>query len=215
MIVGGGTRERNADPSMGEAKVSVFNSVYHFSRDGKINARYDKMVPLPFGEYLPFADTFPWLADLIEGPSSFQAGTQAVVFESEHARIATPICYEAILTYVCQKFDSPQLFVNVTNDAWFGDTAASTNMHARDGDPRSSDPYTGPHTRERPWRLNPTDMCIPKRNSTPMSGELRCVLKYPTFYRTYGDWFVALCLLILLAAAVVVPWRRKRTHGAS
>ena len=34
--------------------------------------------------------------------------------------MATPICYEAILPYVCSRFDHPDLLVNVTNDGWFG-----------------------------------------------------------------------------------------------
>src|SRR5690606_17314510 len=86
---------------------------------------YDKMVPLPFGEYLPLAATFPWLGDIIKGPGNFRAGTEPVVFTAGGVRFATPICYEGILSYVCGAFEAPDLLVNVTNDAWFGQTAAS------------------------------------------------------------------------------------------
>ena len=35
--------------------------------------------PLPFGEYLPLANVFPWLRALIQGPGEFGAGAEAVV----------------------------------------------------------------------------------------------------------------------------------------
>jgi apolipoprotein N-acyltransferase len=215
MIVGGGTRERQADTEMGESKVQIFNSVYFFGKDGQIKSRYDKMVPLPFGEYLPFAQTFPWLADLIQGPGSFRAGTEAVIFESEHGRISTPICYEAILTYVCRKFENPQLFVNVTNDAWFGDTAA-THQHAMLAMVRSAElgiplyrsTYTGSSMAVEPHGHVHSQTGVYEQVRRIVTVRM---LDIPTFYRKYGDWFVLLCLFSLLLASAIAPWRRRNT----
>ena len=173
------------------------------------------MVPLPFGEYLPFAETFPWLADLIEGPSSFQAGTEPVIFESEHARIATPICYEAILTYVCQKFESPQLVVNVTNDAWFGDTAAS-HLHAMLAMVRSAElgvpmyrsAYTGPSMAIEPHGAVHSQTELYTDVNRVITVRLGTV---PTLYRRFGDWFVLASLLVLIIAGAILPWRRVKT----
>jgi apolipoprotein N-acyltransferase len=213
MIVGGGTREREADAKMGESKVRTFNSVYFFGKDGEIKDRYDKMVPLPFGEYLPFAETFPWLADLIEGPGSFRAGDEAVVFKTAHGNVATPICYEAILTYLCRKFPDPTFFVNVTNDAWFGDTA-STHQHAmlvavratELGIPLYRSAYTGASMAVEPHGNT--------HSETGAFEEARRIVtlrlgNVPTFYRRFGDWFVALCALALLASLALAPWRRQ------
>jgi apolipoprotein N-acyltransferase len=214
MIVGGGTREREADPKMGESKVRIFNSVYFFGSDGEIKDRYDKMVPLPFGEYLPFAETFPWLADLIQGPGSFRAGQEAVVFETAKGKVATPICYEAILTYVCRKFPEPTFFVNVTNDAWFGDTA-STHQHAMLAAVRSTElgiplyrsAYTGASMAIEPHGNRHSETAAFEKVERVVTLRLANI---PTFYRSFGDWFVALCALVLMACAGMAPWRRRQ-----
>lgn len=201
MIIGGGSREKREDED-GVTMVSAFNSVYHFAPDQPEPTRYDKMVPLPFGEYLPLADTFPWLDDLIQGPGHFAAGTVAVPFEGRFT-YATPICYEAILSYVCRRWPQPDLFVNVTNDAWFGDTAAP-HQHAmlaavramELGVPVFRSAYSG------------TSMVIEPHgrihSETPVFEEVTRVVPVrvatlPTLYGKLGDWFVAACALGLAA----------------
>ncbi len=204
MIVGGGTRLRELDETSGEKEVRVYNSTYFFGTGGEVLGHYDKMVPLPFGEYLPLAETFPWLADLIEGPGAFRAGEDAVVFEAAHARIATPICYEAILGYVCRWFDRPQLLVNVTNDAWFGDTAA-THLHGmlaavravELGIPLYRSAYTGMSMASEPHGVIHAE-------TEPFTKVDRVVevrlASFDTPYRRWGDWFVAVCALGLIGA---------------
>lgn len=219
MVVGGGTRERAIDPGMGEERIRVFNSVYFFAPDGEVVGRYDKMVPLPFGEYLPFAEQLPWLADLIEGPGSFRAGQTPVIYEGGAGRIATPICYEAILGRVCRLFERPDLLVNVTNDAWFGDTAAphqhamlSAVRAAELGIPVFRSAYTG------------VSMVIEPHGNifaeTPTFTDVNRVVtvrlgKVPTLYARFGDWFVALCALGLTVAWLRAPHRPSRPTPGS
>lgn len=166
---------------------------------------FDKMVPLPFGEYLPLADTFPWLADIIRGPGNFRAGTEAVVFEASGTRVATPICYEGILNRVCTAFERPDLLANVTNDAWFGDTAAS-DLHGmlvairavELGIPVFRSAYAGvsmviePHGRiyAKTPLFEVVNRVVPVR-----------IARVPTLYARWGDWFVWLCALALLVAS--------------
>ena len=38
-----------------------YNSAAYVGRDGRLLGRYDKMHLVPFGEYVPFADRWPWL----------------------------------------------------------------------------------------------------------------------------------------------------------
>ena len=209
LVVGGGTRQREVDPSMGETRVEVFNSVYWFDDAGEALARYDKVVPLPFGEYLPFGDYVPWLSDMIGGIGDFKAGEEATVFEADGLRVATPICYEAILPEVCRWFERPNLFVNVTNDAWFGDTAAP-HQHAmlaairatELGVPLVRSGYTGVsfvvephgviHSETRPFEQ--VHRIVSARHAT-----------VPTLYARFGDWFVALCLLGLVGGWLGAP----------
>lgn len=210
LIVGAGSRERRVEED-GEKRVTAFNSVYYFSPDDTKPQRYDKMVPLPFGEYIPFSGTFPWLADLIQGPGNFGAGKTAVTFEGDGRTYGSPICYEAILSYVVRRWDNPDLLVNVTNDAWFGDTAAP-HQHAmlaavrsiELGTPTFRAAYSGvsmviePHGRihseTRPF--TEVHRVVPVRVAT-----------VPTIYSKLGDWFVYLCG-IGFAAGLIATRRR-------
>jgi apolipoprotein N-acyltransferase len=144
-IIGGGTINRLAEPDEYGRRYEAYNSVYSFTDDGGLDDRYDKMVPLPFGEYVPLSDTFPFLKGIIQGPGDFRKGTRPTLFVGETAAghrytYSIPICYEAILEramwdlYEARDPESDaqgpvDLFVNVTNDAWFGDTA-SPHQHA-------------------------------------------------------------------------------------
>lgn len=122
LLVGGGTSERA--PKESGRRYIHYNSCYLFTKQGEVRGRYDKMVPLPFGEYVPFSDVFPWLNDLVEGPGDFRAGKDPTVFQADGYTFTTPICYEAILDRQMWNLQDADLFVNITNDAWFGNTAS-------------------------------------------------------------------------------------------
>ena len=134
LLIGGGTVNFHDEVDEdGFPTYTAYNSCYLFNQQGEITGRYDKMVPLPFGEYIPFADTFPILRKLIKGPGNFQAGSSVTYFEAENAdfsySFSTPICYEAILNSQMRLMSNTDLFINITNDAWFGNTAAP-HQHA-------------------------------------------------------------------------------------
>ena len=133
LLVGGGTVERGRGTD-GKRWRKAYNSAYSFLRTGRLDKRYDKMVPLPFGEYIPLSDTFPWLRDLVKGPGDFRKGTNPTIFEAKDASGSTytysaPICYEGILTSAMRRLGDVDLFINITNDAWFGDTGCP-HQHA-------------------------------------------------------------------------------------
>jgi len=133
-LVGGGTVNFHDElDKNGFPKYTAYNSCYLFDRSGELAGRYDKMIPLPFGEYIPLAETFPFLKDLIQGPGNFRAGTQVTYFKTSTKEFSygfsTPICYEAILERQMRKMADTELFINLTNDAWFGDTQAP-HQHA-------------------------------------------------------------------------------------
>jgi apolipoprotein N-acyltransferase len=96
---------------------------------GRINGRYDKEYLLTFGEYLPFGDTFPILYKWSPHSGKFSPGTAldplTIELKGTKHPVTTLICYEDILPAFTNKAAgqaSPELLVNMTNDAWFGDT---------------------------------------------------------------------------------------------
>ncbi len=170
---------------------------------------YDKMVPLPFGEYLPLAETFPWLATVIQGPGNFRAGVDPVVFDADGLRIATPICYEGILGYVCDDYVGSDILVNVTNDAWFGSTAAS-DLHGmlvavraiELGKPIFRSAYSGVSFVVEPHGRIHDETELFKKVSRVVDVRLGSVW---TLYSVLGDWFVALCMLVVATSL----WRTR------
>lgn len=215
LVIGASAIEFFARPDGGRDRRNL-NSVYHIAPSGEV-ARYDKIIPLPFGEYLPLSDTFPFLRDLIEGPGNFQAGTDPVVFEGK-VRLSTPICYEAILPHLCRRFDNPDILINGTLDTWFGDTAAP-HQHAmlaairavELGRPLIRSAYTGVS-----MVVEPSGRIYAE---TPPFERVSRVVKVrvadtPTLYRLLSpfglqDWFTWLCLIGLIVGRLVRPWHRQ------
>lgn len=211
-LVGGGTSER--DKLDVERRVHL-NSAYMFSPDGEVAQRYDKMVPLPFGEYLPWPVSY--LRDYIEGPGNFRAGTEPDVFVAGDVSFTTPICYEAILESQMRRLMHADLFVNITNDGWFGDTAAPhqhamlsavQSMHF--GRPMVRVAYTGVS-----MIVEPHGEILAETKPYVESATVATVrvATFDTPYRTWGGWFPPIVTLVaaLAAAAAIREERRSVT----
>jgi apolipoprotein N-acyltransferase len=118
----GGLAQRERD-----GKVLPFNTAFMADSDGTIVGTYDKTYLLAFGEYLPFGETFPGLYKLSPNSGRFAAGDHVQPVPFGRFRIGVLICYEDILpNFVSHavRVGDPHLLVNVTNDAWFGNTHA-------------------------------------------------------------------------------------------
>jgi apolipoprotein N-acyltransferase len=119
-----GTVIHRVPQKRGERGVS-FNTALMAGEDGTILGRYDKQYLLAFGEYLPFGDTFPYLYELSPNSGRFTPGTSLEPLRWNGHSIATMICYEDIIPGFVNKLvahGDPDLLVNLTNDAWFGDS---------------------------------------------------------------------------------------------
>lgn len=103
----------------------VWNSALAFA-GGKLVGRYDKRVLLPFSEYIPLGEVFPSLYELSPMSGHFSAGDSLAPISIAGRNVSIAICYEDVLpTLVASlvRAGHPELLVNLTNDAWFGDSA--------------------------------------------------------------------------------------------
>jgi apolipoprotein N-acyltransferase len=112
-----------------ERRYVYYNTAVSSTTDGTINGRYDKEFLLMFGEYLPFGDTFTKLYEWSPHSGRFTPGTDLdplfVELKGVRHPVTALICYEDILprfTNEAVRHGDPELLVNMTNDAWFGDT---------------------------------------------------------------------------------------------
>jgi apolipoprotein N-acyltransferase len=104
-----------------------YNSVALLSPKGDLIAQYDKMHLVPFGEYVPFGSLFSFVEKISTEAGNFKAGNHLVVATLSRGHKLSPfICYEAIFPELVRRIanEGAEVFVNVTNDGWFGNSSA-------------------------------------------------------------------------------------------
>ncbi|MEM7607679.1 MAG: apolipoprotein N-acyltransferase, partial [Myxococcota bacterium] len=102
-----------------------YNTAFLTNARGEIVGTYDKTYLLAFGEYLPLGDVFPILYEWSPNTGRFTPGDHVRALAHGSMRITTLVCYEDVLPAFTRRAvaeNTPNLLVNITNDAWFGDT---------------------------------------------------------------------------------------------
>ena len=114
-------------------KPKLLNSAFFLSPDGEVKGRYDKIHLVPFGEFVPFQKFLWFVNKMATGVSDFRRGDDPKVFslplngEKEAAGFGVSICFEITFPNLTRQpvKNGAQFLVNITNDAWFGKSAAS------------------------------------------------------------------------------------------
>lgn len=104
---------------------AFYNSVLLSDKDGNVVGRYDKQELVAFSEHMPFGEEFPILFEISPNSSNFRAGTHAAPLVLGQHHIAAMVCNDDVspsLGNRLLKDPDTDLLVNLTNDAWFGDT---------------------------------------------------------------------------------------------
>ena len=116
-----------------EAKNSkqMFNSLVIVNNKLDIVFQYNKTKLVPFGEFLPFENYLKKLGlkKITEGHGSFSRGFNNNIFALNNFKILPLICYEIIFPELSQT--SNNLIVNISEDAWFGDTIGPAQHFAK------------------------------------------------------------------------------------
>jgi len=109
----------------GEAQ-TFYNSILALNGDGVIIDAADKKHLVPFGEYLPFKEVAERLGlqKIADADRGYSPAERRRTLSLPGGTVVLPsVCYEAIFPYAVRADgDPPTLIVNVTNDAWYGDT---------------------------------------------------------------------------------------------
>ncbi|MFZ3104782.1 MAG: apolipoprotein N-acyltransferase [Smithella sp.] len=183
---------------------NFFNSAYLLSPAGEIAGKYDKVHLVPYGEYVPLRDVFPFIKKLTAGMGDFGTGVGYYPLSMGDKKIGVLICYEGILPFAARMYkkESADLLVNITNDAWFGSTSA---------------PFQ--HFSMAVFRAVETRLYLVRAANTGISGiidpggriiaktdifrkdALKGYIKFvsmPAFYARYGDLVAAACFLLMI-----------------
>ncbi len=109
------------------AEALYYNTAVLVEPSGRIAARYDKIHPVMFGEYIPLARYFPWIYRWLPMGASLESGKAPAAFHVGRLCLSPSICYETVLPHVIRAQvagltaagDRPNVLVNLTNDGWF------------------------------------------------------------------------------------------------
>jgi apolipoprotein N-acyltransferase len=104
-----------------------FNRAYLLNPQGETIGSYDKAHLVPYGEYVPLRRFFPFIGKMVPMVGDFAEGPVGATVSMPEGAIGVLVCYESIFPYLsrAQVANGARLLVNITNDAWFGKTAAA------------------------------------------------------------------------------------------
>jgi apolipoprotein N-acyltransferase len=216
LLVGLDTQAFSADGAR------FFNSAAMVSRAGELVGRYDKMHRVLFGEYVPFADRFPWLQRFTPLPISLSAGDRPASLPMAGLRIAPNICYETVLPHVIRRQicdlaeagEEPDVLVNLTNDGWFWGSS-ELDMHLVCGVFRAVECrkplLIAANTGFSAWIGS--DGRVLEQGPRRQTGTILATVaaeNRPSWYLEYGDWFAGFCLAgCLVLAGIGLAGRRS------
>jgi len=195
---------RTDDPRGGLTNAAVL-----LDGQAHVRGRYDKQRLVPFAERMPFVEFWPALADLAPNAAGLTPGDGPRALSLGGLRIAASVCYEDLFADIVRAqvraFD-PDLLVNLTNDAWFGDSAAAS-LHMNLARLRAIE------QRRALVRATQTGMTVivdpigrivargPASRATSLVHEVP-LLRGRTPYATLGDWPALLGALVSLGLLV-------------
>ncbi len=145
-----------------------------------------------------------------------------LVVDNKPRSVGPMICYEDILPRFGRKLAAhhPDIFINITNDAWFGDTtepwqhlalSVFRSVESRVDMVRAVNTGVSAHIDATGRVVKKTYAIDPLSNNTPMTSLLantRLRTAGQTFYAKFGEVFGYLCLALTL----LLLWRTKRQN---
>ena len=230
MIVGSDDaepRRGSTDPNDAE----FYNSSFLISPDGRLMARYRKRSLVIFGEYIPLEHWLPIFKFFTPAQGSFTPGDRAVQFQlgDLRAQASVLICFEDVFPQLARASAGPDtdFLVNITNDGWFGESAAQWQHCAsaifrtvENGLPLVRCANTGLTCWiDATGRLR--EIFRDENGSVYGAGFMTVKIplllpgekRPPTFYNQHGDWFGWSCVALaafMIASTSAFPLRRSR-----
>jgi apolipoprotein N-acyltransferase len=161
---------------------------------------------------VPFKSLLGFAGGLTREVGEFGRGASREPLAVDGYKLGVFICYESVFPGEVRQFarNGGQVFVNISNDGWYGDTGAYA-QHLNQARMRAVE-------NDR-WLLRSTNTGVTAsidpygRVVARAPRKVRTALQAPyalvggtTFYTRFGDWFAWLCAIISVAALL---WRYR------
>jgi apolipoprotein N-acyltransferase len=173
---------------------------------------YHKRHLVPFGEYFPLRYLLSWMKDQLVIPmSDLSAGKGPPLLQLSDYQVGVSICYEdAYGNKVIDALPQAQLLVNVSNDAWFGDSLAPhQHLEIARGRALETERYLLRATNTGISAvINPKGLVIaqsPQFETDVLTAEVYRK-SGTTPYAMWGNWAVVTLLLVILIIIAVTTY---------
>ncbi|GEM_PF-4493864 len=204
-----------------------YNSYVVLDPNMNVIDTYSKMHLVPFGEWFPYSNIFPWLGDIVEhyGGSQFSRGEKYSVFSlpgllpERDVRVSALVCFEGIFSYIIRRMTKKGavLFVNGTNDYWTHSTAAEYfhALHCVFRAIETKRSFVRSGNSGITCYINPFGK-IEKQIGSYKQDYLvadAALMDCTTLFTRFGDWFAVLCLygtILFVIFISIEGIRRKR-----
>ena len=199
----------------------AFNSIYAIGDDGEILAAYDKVRLVPFGEFLPFQSVLEaiGLGQLSKSGGGFSAGVRRRTLTLANMPSFAPLIgSEIIFPGTATDPDSrPGWLLNVTNDAWFGNTPGPHQhfLQARIRAVEEGLPLVRAATSGISAIVDANGRVVASLNvgrAGVVDGDLPVSLS-PTPYSLYGEWIFLGLLVASLSATTIGRMMADRSRN--
>jgi len=202
-----------------DGRYGFFNRADLVSAQGELVAHYDKINLVPFGEYVPAHKFLGYFVNrVVEGFGELIPGTEQTLFPVKGARLGVLICFESVfpnLTRLEVK-EGADVLVNITNDAWYGDSSAPYQALAMAAmrSVETKVPMIRTANTGISAIIKPSGEITARTPLFKRGTEIEDVAWRPvrTVYTMVGDLFSEICLS-LTVLGVLAAWLRPRKPG--
>jgi apolipoprotein N-acyltransferase len=201
-----------------DGHLGFYNRAYLVSAkgQGEVDAHYDKIELVPFGEYVPARAILGYFVNkVVNGFGDLIPGSDQTLFDFKGAKLGVLICYESIFPDLTRREVNAgaEVLVNITNDAWYGESSAPYQVLAMAAMrsvetkvPMVRVANTGFSALIEPSGRITDRTPLFKRGTTIVDVSWRPVR---TLYTMVGDLFAEICF-VLMAIGLIVAWRWPR-----
>ena len=172
-------------------RFSKYNAAILFQPLVRSVQAYNKIHLVPFGEFIPFLDTLPWLTVFTPYRNGYVPtltfGKDPLILTLGPYRMAIGICFEDTVPHVIRRFfreteggRQPDMLINLSNDGWFHGSVRAGHASGRQRLPHDRAPGPpGPGSEhgdlglDRRQRRDPGHAAAPDRERTERHGATR------------------------------------------
>ncbi len=201
-----------------DGRLGFYNRAYLVSANGQgeVDAHYDKIELVPFGEYVPARALLGYFVNkVVQGFGDMVPGTEQTLFDVKGAKLGILICYESIFPNLTRREvnKGAVVLVNITNDAWYGESSAPYQVLAMAAmrSVETKVPMVRVANTGISALIEPSGQITSR---TPLFVRGTVIVKVPwrpvrTLYTMVGDLFAEICLA-LTAIGLIMAWQRPR-----